>query len=146
MTDEDKNHIVGDWDPLVPAGKYEAMFLRHETYYFSRTFKLALHFKITGACEEHGTILKKHYNVKSINGKPGKSGNFNVGKRSYLLADYMRLFPAAIVKRTDRIAMSNFKNKLFEIEVRTVKKDYRQGKLDDLFKYSTIESIKGVEV
>jgi hypothetical protein len=129
--------------PSIPEGKYEAVFLRHETAYsFGKAPKVYVWFRITSNGTAHGMELYKPYNVKAIKGKPRRGGGLVVGRHHALLADLARLLHLKL--RPDRLSPNELKTHVFEISVRTVRKNYRQEYLPDFLQYSVIDRIERV--
>lgn len=61
--------------PLVPDGKYQAVFIRHETAFVVRGAKVFLWFRIVEPGEYFGVELYRPYRVRHLVGKPAPGVN-----------------------------------------------------------------------
>lgn len=140
QAEDESCQIVGDL-VLLPEGKYEAAFDYWETLtlFGGRAQKLALWFKVLDP-GYMGQRLARYYNVTRIVGKPRKRGRFKVGRKSDFLRDYCDLHGAPT--RHDRVSVSKFADKAYEITVRTVTKSSNQRDIPDPLRYSVIAEIR----
>ena len=103
--------------------------------------KLVLRFKVTEYGDYHGANLSIYYGVKRFIGKPGKSGGFQVGRKSKFLREFLTLFPDQPVKRIDRIPMSRFQGVIIIGQVKTVIRGFDQRKIPEPLQYSVVEQL-----
>ena len=144
MSDEDilKDGIEIDWSNLVlmPEGRYQVMYISHETTNGSFGAKVKITFTITSNCEFFGKHIDAWYNLKAIK-KIGKGKAISVSRYSKLTGE---LFNALGYKeRVSRLSPKSLKGKLLWVNVRTVTKNSRQKALHELQRYSVIDSIIG---
>lgn len=126
---------------LLPPGKYQAAFDDWETVvlFGGRAQKLVLWFTVLDP-GYMGQRVPRYYNVTGIVGKPRKRGRFKVGRKSDFLRDYCELHDAPT--RHDRVSVSKFADKAYEITVRTVTKSSSQRDIHKAMQYSVIEEIR----
>lgn len=144
MSDEDilKNDIEIDWSNLVlmPEGRYQAMYISHETTNGSFGTKIKITFSIT----TYGEFFEKHidgwYNVKGIK-KIGKGKAISLSRYSKLTGELLNAL--GYKERVSRLSPLALKGKLLWVNVRTVVKNSRQKSLHELQKYSVVDSIIG---
>lgn len=129
----------------VPDGDYSLRFTGWRTgLYFGKQPKVVLSFKITEFGEYFEWPLERFYNAKRLIGKPGKNGNFQVGRCSDLVRDFARVCPAPI-KRLDRIPMSLLHDIAIIGEVETVTKGHDQKEIPQSVQYSKIARLVSAE-
>lgn len=104
----------------VPPGIYSACIIEARTalYCFGRAPKVDVYFRLLdpGPCFEK--IVRCHYAVRELKGKPRKNGHFRVGPRSKLA----RHLSNALNSRPplDHVPMTELERAILEIEVRLV--------------------------
>jgi len=127
--------------PLVAPGLYQLAFVSYRTaLVYGRAHKVALRFQIIDQGEFYGTQLDRWYNCKRIIGRPKKNGNFQVGRHSDFLREYLTLFPDR-VRRLDRISMKPYKCNVITGRIETVTKNARQQPLPEFMQYSIIREL-----
>ena len=133
--------IVDDDLPLVLPGEYVFRFVRYSTWLmFGRNPKLIIEFAITDDIYS-GVILNKYYNVKKLNGKHGKNGNFTTSRKSNFMRDLFRVCPGYPPKRLDRIPMSRLEGIDIRGNVKTVTKGHDQKEIPEALQYSVITEL-----
>ena len=142
MTNTSSIHTGQIWGgelPLVPDGKYDLGFLDYFTALkYGRSPKLVVRFKIIEMGDYFDVELSKYYNVNRLIGKPGRHGDFQVGRMSKFLREYVTLFPDQPIERIDRIPMSRFQNVIVRGSVRTVFHGSDQRKIPKPLQYSVV--------
>ena len=139
--EEAGGEVVFDYSnrpPLVQDGKYEAVFVRHETAFVFRTGKVFLWFRIV-AGEHFGVELYRPYRVKQLTGKAGPGGGFRLAPGSDLFAMLVRVL--AVQRRPDRISLRALKGAVLEIRTRTVTSDHRQREAPEWLRYSVVDDV-----
>ena len=136
--------VVEDVDqPLIPAGDYQAKYLRHETaLVFGKTSKVYVHFEIVDPGQHNGTKLYRAFRVTALIGKPRRNGRFKLKRRSDLFLTLCRLFDGK--HRPDQVSLTRLRNLVLKISVRTVTKDYNQRPLPEMLHYSVVDEIKEI--
>ena len=137
--------VEGPELPLIPPGTYDAKFDYHETArMFGRAPKLILWFRVMTMGEHFNTKLPRYYNAKAIRSKPRRSGGFAIGRKSAFLREYLGLFDRPGL-RLDRLSMSEYRDKLFEVSVRTVKRGSHECDIPRRLQYSVIDEVLRVK-
>lgn len=137
--------IDGDLPPLIKPGEYEVVLVEYRTaMFFGRAAKLVLSFKIIEPGEGFEAVLERYYNLQRIIGKPGKNGDFKVGKRSDFLRELCTVFPTLNVRRLDRIPMSCFDGVIIKARIDTVTHDTKQAPIPKPLQYSKVSKLLGV--
>ena len=124
---------------LVPDGKYQAVFVRHETAFVFRAAKVFLWFRIVNPGDYFSVELYRPYRVKKLLGKPGRGGKFKLAPGSELFTMLCRVLD--IKARPDRISLLGLKHCILEIKTRTVTTDYLQRDVPDWLHYSVIADV-----
>lgn len=144
MSDEDilKDGIEIDWSNLVlmPEGRYQVMYISHETTNGSFGAKVKITFTITSNCEFFGKHIDAWYNLKAIK-KIGKGKAISVSRHSKLTGELLNAL--GYKERVKRLSPLALKGKLLWVNVRTVTKNSRQRALHELQRYSVVDSIIG---
>jgi hypothetical protein len=144
MSDEDilKDGIEIDWNNLVlmPEGRYQVMYISHETTNGSFGAKVKITFTITSNCEFFGKHIDAWYNLKAIK-KIGKGKAISVSRHSKLTGELLNAL--GYKERVKRLSPLALKGKLLWVNVRTVIKNSRQKALHELQRYSVVDSIIG---
>lgn len=137
MTDE----IAIDWGnlALISPGKYEAIYVSHETFQKSFGPKLKIEFRIVTPGPYYGLIVAGWYNLKATSEKPGKRGKAIASRHSKFITELLRILE--VKQRPSRISPTHLKGKVLEITVRTVKANSRQKAYADIQTYSVVDSI-----
>jgi len=119
--------------PLIPDGRYEVIYVRHEKRRFFSKEKYYVWFKI---CQP-GLYIGVHL-FKAFNGyeKPWPRG--------CELNKVLMLLYGSRVRKNICLNLQLFKNKVLEVTVVTVKKDRRQNDLPMHLQYSKIDAILSV--
>lgn len=144
-TDNDSFQVEGDQPPLIPPGVYDVTFsCYHTARMFGRAPKIVLTFKIVSFGDAFGTVLRRYYNVKAINGKPRRSGGFSIGRQGDFLREYVSLFPPG-PRRLDRLSMSAYSDKIIEAKVKTVTRGGAHHRIPRPLQYSVIEQLVRVK-
>jgi hypothetical protein len=151
MADPVKKVVKGRWGngdgriedrveyPLVPPGEYEARYRNHTTFKLhGGGEKLRAFFVISDTGEAFCTAVPCFWGVTLT-----KTG-FKAGTRTKFLREFCRLFPDYRPSRNDRIPMSRFKGKAFQIRVVTVDKDRKGNSIPPQLHYSKIAEIQKV--
>ena len=131
-----------DWGNyiIIPEGKYQVMYVSHETTNGSFGAKVKITFTIASYGEFFGKHIDAWYNLKEIK-KVGKGKAISLSRHSKLTGE---LFNALGYKeRVSRLSPQALKGKLLWVNVRTVIKNSRQKSLHELQKYSVVDSIIG---
>ena len=131
-----------DWGNyiIIPEGKYQVMYVSHETTNGSFGAKVKITFTITSYGEFFGKHIDAWYNLKEIK-KVGKGKAISLSRHSKLTGE---LFNALGYKeRVKRLSPLALKGKLLWVNVRTVIKNSRQKALHELQRYSVVDSIIG---
>lgn len=135
--------IDGARPALIPPGIYDVAFHRYYTWLmFGRAPKLTLEFRIVTMGEHFQEIIRAHYNVRKLIGRPAANGRFKVGFCCDFLREFANLFGAP--SRLDRIPMSNFERHILIARVRTVSRGAGQKAIPDGLQYSTIDELTGI--
>lgn len=140
MTD----HFEIDWGTLalVTPGKYDAIYVSHETFKGSFGPKLKIEFRIVTPGLYFETMVSAWYNLKGTSEKPGKRGKVIASRHSKFITEMLRVLD--IKQRPSRVSPIQLKGKILEISVRTVKTNSRQKTYTDLQTYSVVDSINGL--
>ena len=139
--DQGKVSVQMDDLPLVPPGTYRLAFVSYRTaLVYGRAHKVALRFQIIDQGDYYGTQIDRWYNCKRITGKPRKNGNFQVGRHSDFLREYLTLFPI-FVKRLDRISFKPYRSNVITGRIETVTRNAKQQPLPELMQYSIIREL-----
>jgi len=131
-----------DAPPLIPPGRYQAVYQHHETALFSKPPRVYVHFRIVGG-EHDGARLYRAYRVERLNGRGRKNGTFKVRHTSELFRQFVRVTGGS--ERPDRIALSRLRSCVLLVSVRTVETDYRQRALPEALRYSVVDEMLSVE-
>jgi hypothetical protein len=132
----------GDDSPLIPEGEYEMAYLYHTTWMFmGRQPKVVVYFAIIESGDHFQVVLPAYYNAIKLIGKRGKSGEFKVAKKSYLVRDFCRALPKQPLPRLDRIPLTILKSVIVRGAVVTVKKDFEQRDIPEAAQYSRVARI-----
>lgn len=126
---------------LIPAGKYQAKYRRHETAYIFGKPKVFIHFAIHGGDYE-GAKLYGAYPVTKLRGKPQKNGGIKLTHSKRLYRQFVCL--SGQRERPDRVSLQRLRDCLLLISVRTVMKDAQQCELPKLLHYSTVDEMLSV--
>ena len=121
-----------DYWPLLPNGTYEAQCFRYESKHFGvNTLKLFLRFKIIQG-EYQGKEIFMAFNMPP-------NGKIKTGSKYYQTWVDVNGWqkPSRNTKMSPRI----FKNKIFKVETRTVKRKHNDKKMPDSFNYSIVDKI-----
>ena len=143
QSDDDYGEIkvVVDNAPLVAPGTYRLAFVNRRTaLIYGRAHKVALRFQIIDQGAFYGVQLDRWYNCKRLIGKPRKNGNFQVGRHSDFLREFLTLFPDA-VKRLDRISFKPYRCNVITGRIETVTHNAKQQPLPELMQYSIIREL-----
>jgi hypothetical protein len=144
MSDEDilKDGIEIDWSNLVliPEGRYQVMYISHETTNGSFGAKIKITFSITTYGEFFEKQINGWYNLKGIK-KIGKGKAISLSRHSKLTGELLNAL--GYKQRVSRLSPSALKGKYLWVNVRTVMKNSRQKSLHELQKYSVVDSIIG---
>jgi hypothetical protein len=135
----DQGHASVQMDdaPRVEPGTYRLAFVSYRTaLIYGRAHKVALRFQIIDQGDYYGTQLDRWYNCKRLIGKPRKNGNFQVGRHSDFLREYLTLFPDA-VKRLDRISFKPYSKHVITGRIETVTRNAKQHPLPAMITVST---------
>jgi len=135
--------VLVDAPPLIPAGEYEAVYLRHSTAFIFNSAKVFVHFRISGG-EHNGATLFRAYRVKSITGRPRKGGAFKVRHSHDLYRQFVRVVGCR--ERPDRINLARLRGCLLKVSVVTVTKNSRQKALLPALQYSRVDEMLSCEV
>jgi hypothetical protein len=138
----DEGIVIVDDAPLIPPGEYLVTYLRHETAVMFTRPKAFVHFRIVDG-PYAGVPVYGAFRVKQLRGRPRKQGQFTLGRSSELFRQYARLTGGR--ERPDRIALSNLKNCVLRVRVRTVDHDFRQRTLPESCQYSIVGDLLSVE-
>jgi len=140
-TTYDINNNIHDGDlPLIPSGKYEAVFKTWFTGTLFKQAKVVLIFTITSG-EYFGVDIPKYYNVKRLKNKAGKRGKFIAKPRGNLLKDFYKILPVHPKVRFNEVPITKLGKQPIEITVGEVTKDYLQNKYADQMKYSLVREV-----
>jgi hypothetical protein len=121
--------------PLIPEGSYNVIFHRHnKCRYFGGGFKLYIIFKLSDPGQWQGTKLFRAYNFSEP-----------LSRGTNLYKDFV-LLRGVRARKGERFSLNLFKNKILEVEVRTVKEDRNQVALPEHQHYSVIRKILRVAV
>jgi hypothetical protein len=84
-------------EPMLTPGTYSLAFVDYETAEFmGRTPKVTMRFKVLDSRYPAQPVVKRHYNVRALDGEPRPFGSFvPEGPRSHLVREFLTLFPAA---------------------------------------------------
>jgi len=118
-----------DIQPLISEGKYEASFIRAERKKLWGGIKVFLWFRITTPGEPMGEKLYLACNL------PQRITNSSKYYRCWVVAAGRK------PTRHDRMSTSVFRNKIFEVSVRTVKESSKQRPLNSELQYSVVDEI-----
>ena len=132
--------IVDD-APLVPEGEYQLRYIDYRTCIAFKVPRVVVRFKILDFGQHLGKELECWYRVKSLKGKPKKSGNFVVGKKTDLFRDYVNVVGVPTTNRRDRLSFASLHDKVVIGLVRTVKQDRSQNKLSEEAWYSVVDRL-----
>ena len=125
-----------DKPPLIKQGVYEAVYVKHSVARLhSNSGKVIVWFRIVSPGEHFNIVLPRYYNTQWIK---QKSKQFKAGWKSDLMREFATFFE--VPKRTDRIPISKFKDGIYKIKVRNVKKS-RGRVIPESVQYSVVDSI-----
>lgn len=128
--DADIQLIVGEnYQPHIPEGIYQATYVKHEKEFYFGNVKLYVWLRICELGVHNGVELYRAYNFANPL-RPGMD----------LYKDILRLEGKRIPKNS-KFSLALFKNKVIEVQVRTVKQDRKQTPLPEHMQYSTIDKI-----
>lgn len=130
-------------DGAIPPGEYRLKYLGYRTTVSWGVPRVVVRFSVLDYGEYFEHELERWYRVNRLRGKPGKNGNYDVGRRSRLFRHFARLFGEPI--RGDRLSFAGLKGKIVIGEVRTVTHDSDQKPLSVGAQYSTIEELLRIE-
>ncbi len=148
--------LLGPENSLIPEGIYQASYMHYETNGMFAKKAKATKAKLAGGKVyawfwidpykekldvSQKTELYLPWNAKAVLFPIGKGGKFEMSKKSNFFKDYKRLIGVA---RSDRISPNAFKEKLWKIEVGTVKINRHQKKHSEVDRYSVIRRIIGI--
>ncbi len=130
-----------DTAPLVDPGVYRLAFIHYRTaLVYGKAPKVALRFRIVDNGPFFEVELDRWYNCKRLIGKPCKGGNFEIGRHSDFLREYLTMFPDAL-KRRDRVSFKPYRTNLITGRVETVTQNAKQQSLPELMQYSIIREL-----
>lgn len=134
------NFVIDRELPCIPPGKYEMGFDTWETcaLYGGRARKLILWFAVLSP-EYMGLRIPRYYNVRELNGKPGKRGRFKVGKKSDFLREFVHVH--GMPDRLDRISPARYQGNKYLAKVRTVETGNRNRPIPKELRYSVVDQI-----
>jgi hypothetical protein len=135
--------LLDDGAMRVPPGRYEGVYERHETRpaYKDWDAKLVVYFRIITPGPAEGAVLPRNYNVRTVIGKPRKSGSFAVGRKSMYYREFCLL--AGPPKRHDRLSPIAFLGKTVWLEVADVEHDGDKNVIVSDARYSVVRQIIG---
>jgi len=123
---------LGYTPPVVPDGdRYEAIFIKSEQASFAGQPKVYLKFRLVSPS---GFLEEEFYMACNVAAR-GRWRTSSKFYRSWVLANGKRPI------RGDRLSISVFKGKVFQVRMRRVEKDYRQNPLPPENQYSVIDSL-----
>ena len=129
----------------VQDGKYELMFLYHETgMYFGGAPKLTLWFKLIEPVEDFGLIVPRHYNIIQTRGRIGRNGKFVAGQRSDVVREVGRLCDIDIDPR--RMDFEPLRHYYILGEIKTVTIGYDRKEIPERQRYSVITELLAVQL
>lgn len=137
---QDKNQLR----PLIPPGEYLIGFDYFETaYHFGKSPKLIMNFHVVDFGHYFETPLSRWYGVDRI-GKPSRGGTFKAkSQTSILLIEYYRCLRESVVRRLDRVPMSEWSKHVYRAKVGTVSINSQQVALPAQLQYSKIRELLG---
>jgi hypothetical protein len=119
--------------PLIPEGIYEAVCISYDDgFCFGKCRKLFLTFKIITSGPHLGTELFMAFNM-TYNGKIAAGSKYY---KTWCMANEWQK-PTRNAKMSPRI----FKNKSYDVKVKTVKPQHNGAAMPEPFYYSVIENI-----
>jgi hypothetical protein len=110
---------------------------------FTKAPKIALTFKIVTPGEHFGKLVSRWFNVKRLIGAHGRSGRFQIGRRSDFLTDYVRL--VGMPSRTDRLSLARLRPLVLLVKIDTVTINRRQRVIEDPLQYSVVRDLIRIE-
>jgi len=130
-----------DWgsDPLIPQGEYQAVYVTHEIIRGSFGIKAKVTFRIISQGEHFETLIPAWYNIKDGSQGKRKGGKIKVARGSKLTSELLKVLQ--IKTRIDRLTPAMLRGYVLMVNVRTVKTDSRQKKLNPPQQYSIIDSL-----
>lgn len=130
-----------DWGHqiLIPPGKYQAVYVTHETTEGNWGPKVKVVFRITDLGPYYESIVEAWYNVKALKARPGKKRGLILSRHCKLSTELLRVL--GVKERVSRISPAQLRGKLLEITVRTVKSNSRQKEYAAVQQYSVVDSI-----
>lgn len=130
-----------DWGHqiLIPPGKYQAVYVSHETKRGNWGPKVKVIFRITNLGPHYESLVEAWYNVKDLKSKPGKQKGLILSRHCKLTTELLNVL--GVKERVSRISPAQLRGKLLEITVRTVKTNSRQKEYASIQQYSVVESI-----
>lgn len=137
-----ENEIIFDCSnraPKIAPGKYEAIYVHHETKLIYQCPKVFVWFRVISPCPAFDTMVYRAYRVKALTTKQGKSGGFKASRGSDIYYDLTRLLNIPL--RPDRVSATQLKGIALTLTVRTVVKDYKQRPLLEWEQYSVIDRL-----
>ncbi len=126
-------------DGAIPPGEYRLKYLGYRTTVSWGVPRVVVRFSVLDYGEYFEHELERWYRVKRLRGKPGKRGNYDVGRRSDLYREYTRLLGEPT--RGDRLSFVALKHKVVVAKVRTVTHDRKQQPLPEDAQYSVIDEL-----
>jgi hypothetical protein len=137
MTDD----FAIDWSDcvLIPEGEYQVKYLHHETKSGSFGPKVKITFQIISMGRYFEQIIHAWYNIKSSGKKSGRNPKIGLSRHSKLTNELLKVLQ--IKKRVDRLSLSDLKNHILVVKVRTVKTNSTQKQLASALHYSVVDSM-----
>lgn len=117
--------------PLVPPGEYLATYVRHAGVTVFGCPKVRVDMRLI---EHPEIVLSRWYQVSDFRG-----GRVKAGRHSAIVRELSAVLGRRV--RCDRLPLSGLQGAIVRIVVRTVTCDYRQRRLADINKYSSIDAI-----
>ncbi|MFN0317146.1 MAG: hypothetical protein ACKVQA_19165 [Burkholderiales bacterium] len=133
--------------PLVPDAIYSAVCVGCDVKVVFQTLKAFLKFRIVGGAHE-GVHLFRAYRVKGhiLVGKgPGSGPRPKLKRSGDLFKMLCRVLNLPRNTKTRHVSYKELKDKLCQIETRTVTKDSKQRPLGESERYSVIKEILNIE-
>lgn len=131
--------VLGERGPLIPEGTYLARLVEWRTYYYHRSPKLKLSFRIVEKGEHFGKIIAGHYGAAKISGKPKKWGAASLRPNSRLTRQLLRVYGPGV--RRDRLSLRGLLDHYLHVEVTTVTKDSEQDERHECDHYSKVHKL-----
>ena len=129
--------------PAIPEGRYEAIYVHHETKYIFKCAKVFVWFRIVSPGPAFNVMVYRAYRVRELTTKQGRNGGFKAKRGSDIYHDLGRILNLRM--RPDRVSATSLKGVVVSVSVRTVVKDHKQRPIPEWDRYSVVDALLHAE-